>query len=134
MGGRRRIDRPKNPIRTYIIHVFILVRAFTDTLHQIFSHASPFAAVPDELKKKVGDSGIGYMSNWLPQQMILNHEVCKINLEMKVTTVFISLRHAVGSCHTVARTLPWSHLQLVFQCKSCRLHNIYVYSCLTISL
>ena len=48
---------------------------FLTDYHQLFAHASPFATVTDETKQKVADSGLGYMSNWLPQQMILNHRV-----------------------------------------------------------
>ncbi|KAI5117418.1 hypothetical protein M0805_004050, partial [Coniferiporia weirii] len=42
----------------------------------VFSHASPFAAVPEEVKQKVTASGLGLMSSWLPQQLILHHEAC----------------------------------------------------------
>ncbi|KAI5117423.1 hypothetical protein M0805_004054 [Coniferiporia weirii] len=42
----------------------------------LFSHASPFATVPEEVKQKVTASGLGLMSSWLPQQLILHHEAC----------------------------------------------------------
>ncbi|KAI5117422.1 hypothetical protein M0805_004053 [Coniferiporia weirii] len=42
----------------------------------LFSHASPFSVVPEEVKEKVKASGLGFMSPWLPQQMILHHEAC----------------------------------------------------------
>ncbi|EJC97777.1 UDP-Glycosyltransferase/glycogen phosphorylase [Fomitiporia mediterranea MF3/22] len=42
----------------------------------LFAHASPFATIPDEVKEKIKASGLGYSSNWLPQQAILDHQAC----------------------------------------------------------
>ncbi|KAI0745368.1 UDP-Glycosyltransferase/glycogen phosphorylase [Earliella scabrosa] len=39
----------------------------------ILSHASPLAAIPDEIKEKVATYGKGIMSPWTPQQLILDH-------------------------------------------------------------
>jgi hypothetical protein len=39
------------------------------------SHSSPLATVPPELVSKVQGSGIGILSRWTPQQVILSHEV-----------------------------------------------------------
>ncbi|KIJ46276.1 glycosyltransferase family 1 protein [Sphaerobolus stellatus SS14] len=40
----------------------------------IFAHASSYALVPDELVKKLQESGIGLLSKWAPQQLILAHK------------------------------------------------------------
>ncbi|EJC97779.1 UDP-Glycosyltransferase/glycogen phosphorylase [Fomitiporia mediterranea MF3/22] len=42
----------------------------------IFAHASPFGAIPDDMKERIETSGLAYSSNWLPQTTILNHEAC----------------------------------------------------------
>ncbi|KAI5120747.1 hypothetical protein M0805_007821 [Coniferiporia weirii] len=42
----------------------------------LFSHASPFAIMPDDVKSKIESSGIGYSSKWLPQTEILSHRAC----------------------------------------------------------
>lgn len=42
---------------------------------KILGHASPLAMVSDEVLSRVTSSGIGYHGNWLPQQIILSHEV-----------------------------------------------------------
>ncbi|KAE9403762.1 UDP-Glycosyltransferase/glycogen phosphorylase, partial [Gymnopus androsaceus JB14] len=39
----------------------------------IFSHPSPFQQFPDEMKKKIADSGIAMEVNWAPQEFILAH-------------------------------------------------------------
>ncbi|KAK7682538.1 hypothetical protein QCA50_014338 [Cerrena zonata] len=39
----------------------------------IFSHASPFAVIPDEIQAKVKAYGKGFLSKWSPQQTILAH-------------------------------------------------------------
>ncbi|KAI8972907.1 UDP-Glycosyltransferase/glycogen phosphorylase [Trametes punicea] len=41
----------------------------------ILSHASGFAQVPEEVRDKVDRYGLGLLSSWCPQQMILNHPV-----------------------------------------------------------
>ena len=58
---------------SHIIHTYILNLYF-----QLFSHASPVAVIPDEIKAKIKDSGLGYLASWLPQQMILRHKVCPL--------------------------------------------------------
>lgn len=42
----------------------------------LFSHASPAAIIPEDIAEKVKMSGKGFMSRWLPQQMILRHKAC----------------------------------------------------------
>ncbi|KAL5488450.1 hypothetical protein ACEPAI_6568 [Sanghuangporus weigelae] len=42
----------------------------------MFSRASPFATVPDEIETKIKESGLGYISKWLPQTSIFKHEAC----------------------------------------------------------
>ncbi|KAH8110135.1 UDP-Glycosyltransferase/glycogen phosphorylase [Phellopilus nigrolimitatus] len=42
----------------------------------LFSLATSSAAMPEEVKTKVESSGLGYMSDWLPQKAILSHEAC----------------------------------------------------------
>ncbi|KAI5120745.1 hypothetical protein M0805_007819 [Coniferiporia weirii] len=42
----------------------------------LFSLASPFAIMPDDIKNKIESSGIGYTSKWLPQTEILSHRAC----------------------------------------------------------
>ncbi|KAL5488485.1 hypothetical protein ACEPAI_6603 [Sanghuangporus weigelae] len=42
----------------------------------LLSHASPVATIPDEISTKVKVSGLGYVSKWLPQQVILRHKAC----------------------------------------------------------
>ncbi|KAL5488481.1 hypothetical protein ACEPAI_6599 [Sanghuangporus weigelae] len=42
----------------------------------LLSHASPVAIIPDELSIRVKASGLGYISRWLPQQLILRHKAC----------------------------------------------------------
>ncbi|KAJ3487389.1 hypothetical protein NLI96_g3563 [Meripilus lineatus] len=54
--------------------------AFLDVLIEkkipfIMSHASPLAIVPDEVKSRVQESGVGLLSPWSPQQTILSHPV-----------------------------------------------------------
>ncbi|OCH88676.1 UDP-Glycosyltransferase/glycogen phosphorylase [Obba rivulosa] len=39
----------------------------------IMSHASPFAVVPDAVKEKVKNFGLGLLAPWTPQQTILSH-------------------------------------------------------------
>jgi len=41
----------------------------------IFSHASPFAMIPEEIATKVREYGLGLLSKWSPQQNILAHPV-----------------------------------------------------------
>ncbi|KAI9066601.1 glycosyltransferase family 1 protein [Trametes sanguinea] len=41
----------------------------------ILSHASPLATIPDTVFDKVKQYGKGFMSSWVPQQLILNHSV-----------------------------------------------------------
>ncbi|KIJ46021.1 glycosyltransferase family 1 protein, partial [Sphaerobolus stellatus SS14] len=41
----------------------------------IFARASPRASIPDGILQKVQDSGIGLLSMWAPQQLILAHKV-----------------------------------------------------------
>ncbi|KIJ46278.1 glycosyltransferase family 1 protein [Sphaerobolus stellatus SS14] len=53
--------------------------AFLDVLIEqrvpfIFAHASPHAVIPDQLVQKVQESGIGLLSKWAPQQLILAHK------------------------------------------------------------
>ena len=43
--------------------------------HQILSHASPFAAIPDDVKEKVKAYGKGFLASWTPQQLVLDHPV-----------------------------------------------------------
>ncbi|KAJ3554964.1 hypothetical protein NM688_g2832 [Phlebia brevispora] len=52
--------------------------AFIDVLLErkipfIFSHASAFAQVPDDVLTKVRNSGVGLFSSWSPQEYILSH-------------------------------------------------------------
>ena len=42
---------------------------------KIFSHASPFAVIPEAVKVKIEASGMGLLSPWSPQQYILSHPV-----------------------------------------------------------
>ncbi|KAI0745365.1 UDP-Glycosyltransferase/glycogen phosphorylase [Earliella scabrosa] len=54
------------------------VWAFLDVLMElklpfILSHASPMAAIPDEVKEKVKVYGKAILSPWTPQQLILDH-------------------------------------------------------------
>ncbi|KAL5529835.1 hypothetical protein ACEPAF_6092 [Sanghuangporus sanghuang] len=54
---------------------------FIDTLLELdipflMSHASHVATVPEHVAIKVKASGLGYLSKWLPQQMILRHKAC----------------------------------------------------------
>lgn len=42
----------------------------------ILSVASPFAPIPDETREKIAQSGLGYLSNWIPQTDVLSHEAC----------------------------------------------------------
>ncbi|KAJ3554094.1 hypothetical protein NM688_g3283 [Phlebia brevispora] len=54
--------------------------AFLDLLLErkipfIFSHASPFAQVPDGVREKVKNAGTGLFSPWSPQEYILSHPV-----------------------------------------------------------
>lgn len=39
------------------------------------AHASPFAHVPAEIHQKVESSGLGLLTPWAPQQLILNSPV-----------------------------------------------------------
>ncbi|KAJ3487414.1 hypothetical protein NLI96_g3561 [Meripilus lineatus] len=41
----------------------------------VMSHASPFSSVPDSVKKKVENSGLGILSQFTPQHTILAHPV-----------------------------------------------------------
>ncbi|KAE9403761.1 UDP-Glycosyltransferase/glycogen phosphorylase [Gymnopus androsaceus JB14] len=41
----------------------------------LFSHPSPFQKFPDEMKKKIADSGIAMEVDWAPQELILAHPV-----------------------------------------------------------
>jgi hypothetical protein len=55
------------------------LHAFIDELLQsgtpfLWSHASPFAKVPEELGKKITASGYGFHSNWVPQRAVLKHK------------------------------------------------------------
>ncbi|KAL5527981.1 hypothetical protein ACEPAG_6782 [Sanghuangporus baumii] len=42
----------------------------------LMSHASIVASVPEHVSVKIKASGVGYLSKWLPQQMILRHKAC----------------------------------------------------------
>ncbi|KAI5120748.1 hypothetical protein M0805_007822 [Coniferiporia weirii] len=42
----------------------------------LFSYASSFASVPDNIKGRIESSGLGYSSKWLPQTDILSHKAC----------------------------------------------------------
>ncbi|THH12091.1 hypothetical protein EW145_g231 [Phellinidium pouzarii] len=42
----------------------------------VFSHASPAAIIPEEMKAKVKASGLGFLAPWLPQEEILHHAAC----------------------------------------------------------
>lgn len=50
-------------------------RLVVTTLHQILAHGSPMAVISQELTDRVNESGIGHLSSWTPQQLILNHPV-----------------------------------------------------------
>ncbi|KAE9403747.1 UDP-Glycosyltransferase/glycogen phosphorylase [Gymnopus androsaceus JB14] len=41
----------------------------------LISHPSPFQQFPDEMKKKIADSGIAMEVSWAPQELILAHPV-----------------------------------------------------------
>jgi hypothetical protein len=43
--------------------------------YQVFAHASPFVKIPEQLIEKVKSSGLGKLTAWSPQQLILNHPV-----------------------------------------------------------
>lgn len=67
------------------------------------------AVVPEEINKKVKESGLGYMSNWLPQQAILRHKVrAPVNVSRGRSSIAL-FRHVVGSYRTEAKT-PLSSL------------------------
>ena len=73
---------------------------------QIFSHGSPFASIPDEFMQKVQDYGLGIVSRWSPQQLILMHEVGLINLSLCLElTLRISYRLQVGLSRIAAITV-----------------------------
>ncbi|KIJ46325.1 glycosyltransferase family 1 protein, partial [Sphaerobolus stellatus SS14] len=40
----------------------------------IFACVSPMAVIPDESAKKIQESGLGLLSKWAPQQLILDHK------------------------------------------------------------
>ena len=72
MGVPGRLDRTSYTVREYPP---LPGQQRILTVAKIFSHASPFASVPDSMKRKVEASGLGYMSPWSPQQYILSHPV-----------------------------------------------------------
>jgi hypothetical protein len=51
---------------------FIMIQAL---FYQIFSCASPFAKISEQLIEKIKSSGLGKLTTWSPQQFILNHPV-----------------------------------------------------------
>jgi hypothetical protein len=54
------------------LHAFIeeLIASGTPFL---WSHASPFAKVPEELSDKISASGHGFHTSWVPQRAVLKH-------------------------------------------------------------
>ncbi|KIJ46329.1 glycosyltransferase family 1 protein [Sphaerobolus stellatus SS14] len=56
-----------------------LIWGFVDVIIEqrvpfIFACASPMAVIPDESAKKIQESGLGLLSKWAPQQLILDHK------------------------------------------------------------
>ena len=47
------------------------------TNHQVMSHASrmPWAVMPEDVKNKIAAYGDAIVSNWVPQQQVLDHPV-----------------------------------------------------------
>jgi len=55
-------------------HVWELVYTLLDLeIPFIFSHASLSGGIPDDITRRVSDSGLGLLLEWCPQQMILSH-------------------------------------------------------------
>ena len=54
---------------------FISAKKTFLSFYQIFSHASPYAKISEELIEKVKSSGLGKLTTWSLQQFILNHPV-----------------------------------------------------------
>ncbi|KAH8119121.1 UDP-Glycosyltransferase/glycogen phosphorylase, partial [Phellopilus nigrolimitatus] len=40
----------------------------------VFAYASPVATVPDDVQTRVNESGLGFISKWVPQHLILHHQ------------------------------------------------------------
>jgi UDP:flavonoid glycosyltransferase YjiC (YdhE family) len=39
----------------------------------LWSHASPFTKLPDELAARIEGSAVAYHANWVPQRVVLAH-------------------------------------------------------------
>ncbi|PAV16814.1 UDP-Glycosyltransferase glycogen phosphorylase [Pyrrhoderma noxium] len=62
----------KNPEKFWVV----LEEIVQAKIPFIFSIASPFASIPDEIKERISQSGIGLLSSWVPQTDVLSHEAC----------------------------------------------------------
>ena len=62
---------------------------------QIISYASPLVHVPEEVTKKWDESGLVFHSKWLPQQIILKHEVYA-DLEHSISVALTRFLQATG--------------------------------------
>ncbi|KAF9486600.1 UDP-Glycosyltransferase/glycogen phosphorylase [Pholiota conissans] len=59
---------------TNVEYVDELIEALIEKeLPFIFCHASPFANISEEIRKKVEASGLGLLTKWAPQQYVLTH-------------------------------------------------------------
>ncbi|KAL5530853.1 hypothetical protein ACEPAF_7111 [Sanghuangporus sanghuang] len=57
--------------------IWVAIDAFIERgIPFVYAHASPFAEIPEEVKKRISASGLGYTSKWLPQIAILEHKAC----------------------------------------------------------
>lgn len=80
------------------------------------SHAAPVANVPDEVKQKAAETGLGFIAPWVPQQLILHHKVRICDAIIINCGSSLVRRHAGGLFRIAATTQQWNLSRKAYLC------------------